>query len=166
MIWGLADRVRALLAGRRVTSHEGVAFVASEEGFVDHPYTDFAGVWTIGYGHAIRSGESFPAHITEDDARDLLRRDLAIAEEAVSRLVVVSLTQGQFDALVSFTFNLGTEALRGSSVLRLLNDGDAAGAAAAFELWCKARDPKTGELKVSPVLLRRRRRERALFEGA
>ncbi len=88
-----------------------------------------------------------------------LARNVAGIEIDVARLVKVPLTQGQFDALVSFAFNLGAAALAGSTLLRKLNAGDCAGAAAEFGKWVHA------DGTVLPGLVTRRARERALFEG-
>lgn len=97
--------------------------------------------------------------ITQQQADDYLRRDVRQFERAVARQVRVPLTQGQFDALVSFAFNLGEGALAQSTLLRLLNAGDYAGAAAQFDRWNKAGG------RVLPGLVRRRAAERALFEA-
>ena len=90
------------------------------EGFKDAKYQDVAGKWTIGYGHLVRSSESFN-EISETEAEELLRRDVESAERAVLRLVNVPLTDGQFDALVSFTFNLGSGAFQRSTLRRKVN---------------------------------------------
>jgi lysozyme len=66
-------------------------------------------------------GETFPNGVTEDEATNLLKADVTTAEQAVSRLVTVPLTPGQYDALVDFTYNLGAGSLKGSTLLRLLN---------------------------------------------
>jgi lysozyme len=149
------------------TSTNGVAFVDREEGEVLHLYTDSAGKPTIGVGHLVKAGENFTNGITHDEALALLAGDLSIAEGNVNRLCPAAgagtLSQNAFDALISFTFNCGGGALQVSSVRRLLNAGDMAGAAAAFELWDKRQDPKTGALVVDAGLLARRKREAALF---
>ncbi len=142
-------------------SDTGLRFIADEEGFVPHAYDDFAGVPTIGYGHVIRDGERFPATLSSLEALALLRADVALAEARVNTLVTVDLTQSQFDALVSFTFNCGGHALATSTLLRYLNEGDYVKAADEFTRWAKARIG--GHLQVAPVLLRRRRKERAMF---
>jgi lysozyme len=110
-------------------SAEGLDLIKKSEGFRDHVYRDVAGCPTIGYGHLIKPGESFPDGIAEPQASAILAADLQAAEQAVARLVKVALTQGQFDALVDFCFNLGAGRLASSTLLRELNAGhhDAAG---------------------------------------
>lgn len=93
------------------TSMEGRKFISDNEGVVLRPYQDSTGNWTIGCGHLIQEGESFPDQITFDQAMDLLAQDLQIAENAVNGLGW-ELNQGQFDALVDFTFNAGIGAIR------------------------------------------------------
>ncbi len=114
-----------------------------------------AGVWTIGYGTT--AGVKPGLIWTEAQAEAALRDDVVRFESAVLRLVRVPLNQNQFDALVSFTYNVGEGALAKSSVLRCVNAGDMAGAARAFALWNKAGG------KVLPGLVERRAREAALF---
>jgi lysozyme len=139
-------------------SDTGLQLVKVSEGCRLVPYRDSVGVWTDGYGntHGVVPGGP-PIGQAKADAD--LRRNLAGAEADVARLARVALTQGQFDALVSFTFNLGAGALGGSTLLRRLNAGDAAGAAAEFGKWIHAGS------EVLPGLVTRRAKERALFEG-
>ena len=138
-------------------SDRGLQLIKESEGLRLSAYRDCVGVWTIGYGHTA----GVPAGMTCDEATAAawLREDVAGAEAAVHRLATVPLRQGQFDALVSFTFNLGQGALASSTLLRKLNAGDCAGAAAEFPKWCHA------GREVPPGLVTRRARERALFEG-
>lgn len=138
-------------------SQNGLEFIAREEGTVLHVYVDQVGVQTIGVGHALRKGESFPNGITHEQAMSILASDVVIAENAVNADVKILLTQNQFDALVSFTFNLGTGSLGSSTLLKLLNAGDIQGAANEFLKWVK------GGGKVLPGLVARRGRERDLF---
>lgn len=144
------------------TSDAGLKFIMNWEGTILKPYKDIAGILTIGCGHVIRANENFGA-ITVQDALELLRKDISIAEDGVTKLVKVQLTQQMFDSLVSFVFNLGSGALASSTLLKLLNAGDFAGAANEFTKWCKATDPKTGKLIVNQGLLNRRKSESALF---
>jgi lysozyme len=110
-------------------SPAGLTLLRKSEGFRDRVYSDVAGFRTIGFGHRLTPGETFPSCISLSQGEAILNRDLAIAEAAVDRLVLVELTQGQFDALVDFAFNLGAGRLASSTLLRYLNSGkyDAAG---------------------------------------
>ncbi len=142
------------------TSDKGIALIKEFEGCKLTAYQDSVGVWTIGYGWTqpvdgkpIRAGMT----IKQETAERLLKTGLVSYESDVSRLVKVGLTQGQFDALVSFTYNLGARSLSTSTLLRKLNAGDCAGAANEFLRWNKAGG------KVLNGLTRRREAERALF---
>lgn len=142
------------------TSDKGIDLIKQFEGCKLSAYQDSVGVWTIGYGWTqpvdgkpIRAGMT----IKQETAERLLKTGLVSYETDVSRLVKVGLTQGQFDALVSFTYNLGARSLSTSTLLRKLNAGDYAGAADEFLRWNKAGG------KVLNGLIRRREAERALF---
>ena len=139
------------------TSPAGIAFIKKAEGLRLKAYQDVAGVWTIGYGStgAVREGDE----INEVVATELLSTDLRMAEVAVSHAVRQPMEQYEFDALVSFTFNLGAGALRRSTLLTLLNKGDKLGAAAEFARWHRA-----GGGRVTGLLIRRLR-EALMFLG-
>ncbi len=138
-------------------SQKGLDLIKSFEGLRLSAYKCPADVWTIGYGTT--AGVKPSQTITKERAEELLREDVARFEAQVLRLVKVPLTQGQFDGLVSFTYNLGAGNLSNSTLLRLLNAGDYAGAAEQFDRWSKAGG------RVLAGLVRRRAAERALFEG-
>ena len=104
----------------RHITQEGLNLIKHFEGFSPTVYTCPAGYATIGYGHLITKNESFKT-ITEDAAQVLLRSDAETAERAVLRYIDAPLTDGQFDALVSFTFNLGSGALQRSTLRRKVN---------------------------------------------
>jgi lysozyme len=108
----------------------GLDLIRRSEGFRGSTYLDPAGIPTIGYGHRLLPPESYPHGIAEQLAEQLLAGDVRLAEHAVARLVRVALTQGQFDALTDFCFNLGAGRLASSTLLDELNCGqyDAAGA--------------------------------------
>jgi len=118
-----------------------------------------AGKWTIGYGSTkgVRSG----MNISKAEAEELLVKDVNEFESAVNRLVKVPLTQNQFDALVSFAFNVGEGNLARSTLLRKLNTGDYDSVPAELNRWNKAR--VNGELTALKGLTRRRSAEGALF---
>ncbi|WP_368537220.1 lysozyme [Enterobacter hormaechei] len=141
-------------------SEKGIGLIKQFEGCKLTAYQDTVGVWTIGYGWT-QSVDSKPIRagmtIKQETAERLLKTGLVSYESDVSRLVKVGMTQGQFDALVSFTYNLGTRSLSTSTLLRKLNAGDYAGAADEFLRWNKAGN------KVLNGLTRRREAERALF---
>jgi len=117
------------------------------EGFRNRVYMDVAGFPTIGYGHRLLHPESFPNGIDEPQAANLLASDVRDAEQAVERLVKVTLTQGQFDALVDFCFNLGAGRLASSTLLKDLNCGRYDDAAEQLLLWDHADGKENAGLK-------------------
>ncbi|MGC0154945.1 lysozyme [Chromobacterium vaccinii] len=138
------------------TSQNGINLIQQFEGLRLAAYQDAVGVWTIGYGHTGADVHGGLA-IDQQQADQLLRQDLARFEQGVSRLATAPVNQNQFDALVSFSYNLGLGNLQSSTLLRLLNAGDYRGAAGQFPLWDKAGG------QVLPGLLKRRQAEQALF---
>ena len=102
-------------------SGAGLELIKRSEGFRDRTYLDVAGIPTIGYGHRLLPKQAFPEGVTEARAAEMLALDVQQAEQAVGRLVKVPLTQGQFDALVDFCFNLGEGRLASSTLLKVLN---------------------------------------------
>lgn len=137
------------------TSAVGINLIKRWEGFRSKAYLCPANVWTIGYGHTktAKAGQV----ISELQAKSLLIRDLAEYEQAVNELVTVPLTQNQFDALVSFAFNVGTGAFSRSTLLRVLNRGEYEKVASQFGRWVNGGGRKL------PGLVNRRREERELF---
>jgi lysozyme len=128
-------------------SAAGLELLKRSEGFVGHTYKDVAGFPTIGYGHRLRKGEWFPDGITEPEAVLLMRGDLAEVYAAIERLVKVPLTQGQFDALVDFTYNLGVGRLAASTMLKELNAGHFQSAAEQLLRWDIADGKENAGLK-------------------
>ena len=145
--------------GKRKLSINGLNELKQFEGLRLEVYNDAAGKPTIGYGHLIKPGESFPPAITKATALRLLSLDVAFAENAVNDLVSVPLSQTQFDALVSFTYNVGAGAFERSTVLALLNDADYIGATDELSRWVYAGG------NVVTGLVNRRQAEQALFWG-
>lgn len=135
-----------------IKHHEGVRL---------RPYRCPAGLWTVGVGHLIGDGKTLPdawnRTFTMEEVNDILKEDLRRFERGVLRLCPNGLTQSRFDALVSFSFNVGLGNLQRSSVRMRHNRGDYAGAAEAFLMWTKAAG------RVLPGLVNRRQDERALY---
>jgi lysozyme len=141
------------------TSDIGLALIQRFEGFSPTPYLCPAGIRTIGYGHVIQPWEKAALRVVDEDAASLLlRADVADAERAVHRFIAASLSQSQFDALVSFTFNLGAGALQRSTLRRVINRGEHDAVPRELMRWVWAGGRKlTG-------LARRRAAEAALYQ--
>ena len=139
------------------TSENGIKLIEQFEGCSLKSYQDVAGVWTNGYGntHGVVPGTT----ITQAQAESDLLSNVAGSEYVVNTVVKVTLTQNQFDALVDFVFNLGSGNFQSSTLLRLLNQGDFAGASNEFPKWNHA-----GGVVVAG-LTRRRLAEQALFNS-
>jgi lysozyme len=146
--------------GSKHINQEGFQLLTTFEGCELAAYDDGGGVWTIGYGHT--GDDVYPElTISQTQAEELLRGDLEKFESYVEDAVEVEIDDNQFSALVCFCFNVGpeTEGFGGSTLLKLLNDGDYQGAANQFPVWNKV----NGE--PWPGLTRRRLAEQALFVG-
>ena len=142
-----------------IVSPATLAFIKGFEGLRLTAYRDAVGVLTIGWGHTgdVQPGQQISLH----QAEVLLDLDANRAAAAVRRRVKVPLTPAQFDALVSFTFNLGEGRLAASTLLRQLNAGDYRGAAEELLRWDKG--TVRGRKVALPGLTRRRWAERELF---
>lgn len=140
------------------TSQRGLSLIKSFEGLHLQAYQDSVGVWTIGYGTT--RGVNAGMKISKEQAERMLLNDVQRFEPEVQRLVTAPLNQNQWDALISFTYNLGSANLESSTLRRLLNAGNYDAAAEQFPRWNKAGG------KVLPGLVRRRAAERDLFLGA
>ena len=143
------------------TSKAGLDLIKQFESFRAAPYLCSAGVPTIGYGTTVYPNgikvKLSDQKITQQLAETFLQHHVNAIEKDVLSLVKVPLTQNQFDALVSFAYNVGLGAFRDSTLLKLLNSGDIDGTSKQFERWNKAGG------KVSNGLTRRRNAEKALF---
>ena len=155
---GVGYQLAGALGGGMQISLAGLAHIKGWEGFRSYVYLDSAGKPTIGYGHLIKPYESFTT-ITEAEAARLLAKDVSTAENAVNAAVTVPLTQNQFDALVSFVYNVGAGAFSRSTMLKKLNQGDYFEAQKQFTRWVYAGG------KVVPGLANRRLAESRLFAG-
>lgn len=133
-------------------------FIAQREGLRLNAYPD-AGGYSIGYGHYLGTSPN-PATCTQEQATAWLADDAQNAANAVNKFVTVPLTQNQFDALVSFAYNVGVDAFRKSTLVKKLNLGDTHSAAAEFNRWIYSQG------KIVVALMDRRAAESALFSGA
>lgn len=142
-------------------SDNGIKCLTHDEGLSLKPYLDGGGVPTIGYGSTYyEDGTKVTMKdppITQERAYELMRSVVKNFEKGVNDLVAVELSQNHFDALVCLTYNIGVEGFRTSTLLKLLNKGDFAGAAAQFPRWNKDNG------KVIRGLTLRREREQKLF---
>lgn len=139
----------------RSINTDGLELIKSFEGFRSSAYKDSVGIWTIGYGHT-RGVTSASPDITPEQAEALLAGDLENAELAVEKMIITTLNDNQYAALVSLVYNVGTAPLT-HTLGTLLNSGDYEGAADEFPKWNHA-----GGV-VSNGLVRRRAAERDLF---
>lgn len=135
-------------------SQKGIDLIKQFEGCKLTSYQDQNGIWTIGYGHVSWGHEQ---QITQEQADSYLCYDLQSAEGAVNRFVDTLINQNQFDALVSFTYNVGSGSFKYSTLLKLLNSGNTSLAANEFLRWDKINE------QVSEGLMNRRKAEQALF---
>jgi GH24 family phage-related lysozyme (muramidase) len=155
---------KAARPGKNRMSSSGLERIRESESFSPRTYDDGVGNHTIGYGHMLRHGESFPGGITESRALELFADDVsAIADHALDQ-VTVPLTQNQTDALGSFIFNVGPGNFA-RSVLPALNAGDFERATNHMARFTQGRNQRNGELTVLRGLARRRREEIALFNA-
>lgn len=149
-------------------SKKMVEFITSFEGFEPKPYLDIADVPTIGFGATYyENGVKVTmkdAPITKERALELKAFHLRIAEAAVNKFVKANINQNQFDALVSFTYNLGVGALQNSTLLKKVNaNPNDESIANEFKKWVNARNKKTGKLEKSNGLIRRRNEESTFY---
>lgn len=144
------------LAATLVPSPSGLDSIKRHEGVRHSAYLDAVRIPTICYGSTsgVRMGDT----ATPAQCAELLRKDATYAGAGVAKLVQVPLTQGQYDALVSFVFNVGETQFRRSTMLRKLNAGDCHGAAREFDRWVFAGGKRLAGL------VKRRSDERSTFE--
>lgn len=143
-------------------SEQGTDIIQKHEGLRTAAYLDPVGIPTICYGST--SGVKLGQVATKDECYRKYVQDSTRAAEDVRRLVVHPITQGQFDALVSFVFNVGVGNFRSSTLLKRINAGECLAAGQEFPRWNKATDKRTGKKVVLPGLTTRRADERSLWE--
>lgn len=142
----------------RSTTQKGVDFIKSFESFVPVPYICPAGYWTIAWGHLIKPGEKF-VKVDEATGEIILKKDLRGAEGSVLRLINIPLDDDQFDALVSFAFNLGGGALQRSTLRIKVNREDHEDVPDEFRRWVYSKGRKL------PGLIRRRNDEAMMYQS-
>jgi lysozyme len=158
----LTGVVQVLAVSEMKASDEAIVILKAEEGFSQKPYWDYA-QWTVGYGTKCPDDklEEYKQNgITEEEAEVLLREHITRFELEVNKFIDktgISLNQNQFDALVSFVFNLGRDRFRQSSLLKFLNSAHFPLAGGQFDRWIYA------DGKVMQGLVKRRAAEKALF---
>jgi lysozyme len=153
-------------------SEKARKLLARWEGVRKEVYDDVAGLPTIGVGHLLTQDElhsgtididgqavDYRRGLSDSQVLDLLAQDLVRFEKAVEELVEVSLSQNQFDALISFSFNVGTSAFGKSTLLKVLNQGQYDQVPAQLRRWVKAGG------KTVDGLVNRRENEIALWNG-
>lgn len=122
-------------------SDEGAQIIREFEGYSPFIYKDAVGLPTVGFGHLLRPGEKIKEPLMGPEAEMLLRADFKPVERGINKLVRVSLSQSRFDAMGSFTFNLGIGALQGSTLLRYVNLERHDDVPAQFRRWVFAGQP-------------------------
>jgi lysozyme len=158
-------------------SKEGMKLLVSWEGFKNNMYLDQAKKESIGIGHLLTKAELASGKIfiengyydwrnglTDELVYKLCDQDLARFQLVVNEEVKIPITQNQFDALVLFSFNIGTEGFRTSTALKHLNAGAHARVGEAMKWWNKITNKKTGLMEVCDDLVERREAEVKLFE--
>lgn len=142
-------------------SENGIELIKEFEGYKSEAYQCTSGIWTIGYGHTKNVQKNDTCSVEE--ATEFLKQDVEIAERAINQLVKVELNQNQFDALVSFVFNIGVgnkvskKGFAGSTMLAFLNAGHFPLAAGQFDRWVYSKS------EISKGLVKRRKKEKELF---
>lgn len=140
-------------------SEKGINFIIKEEGEILHSYKCPAGIWTIGVGHTGKDVKPDMV-ISKEKSRDLLKCDLRRFESIVDKSIKVQLKQCEYDALVSFSFNIGCSAFEKSTLVKKINAN-----APIKEIEAEFRKWRMGGGKVLPVLVARREREIKLYKG-
>ena len=144
-------------------SPQGLERIRTHEAYIGKVYDDGVGNRTVGYGHMLRSGESFPGGLTEAQAQELFAKDVERIVSPVLDRINVQLTQNQVDAIGSFVFNVGPGNFT-RSILPNLNLGNHRGVLASMFKYITGRNQRTGERVTLRGLLKRRQEEIALYK--
>lgn len=144
-------------------SPQGLERIRAHEAYVAKVYDDGVGNQTVGYGHMLHSGESFPGGLTVEQAQELFAKDVERIVSPVLDRIKVQLTQNQVDAIGSFTFNVGPGNFT-RSILPNLNLGNHRGVLASMFKFITGRNQRTGERVTLRGLVKRRQEEIALYK--
>ena len=152
---------------RKTISKRGIEHLKFLEGERLKVYLDNANIPTVGVGHKVLPVDNLKVGdmITQKKSSSLLRKDLSVAKTAVNTQVKVPLNQSQYDALVSFVFNVGIYNFAESTLLEKLNEYDYQGALAEFPRWKYSTDANTGIKSINNGLVKRRKYEQDLFNA-
>lgn len=147
-------------------SKEGISLIQSFEGYRSKAYKDSKGLWTIGWGSTkIFNREVLPSdEVTPEQAEEQFQKDIVRFENAVNKLVKSNLTQKQFDALVSFVYNIGEYAFKNSYLLVKLNIGEYYSIPRELIQWCHS-EINNKMVKVKGLLIRRLKEATLFAEG-
>ena len=144
-------------------SEKGIKFLKDLEGFRESPYQCSAKAWTIGYGSTYYLDGTDPI-ISEHDADLLIRHTLGNYQDAINPLLIVNLTQNQYDAIISFVYNIGPGAFKESTILKRINANPKdERIRAEFLRWNKEKDRETNKWKENEGLTKRRKKEADLY---
>ena len=153
-----ADAVKVFTYRKKMNiGSKGIELIKHFEGCELEAYKCAAGVWTIGYGHI--KGVTSDSVITQEQAEQMLVEELHEYEGYINNMVTVELNQNQYDAMVSWVYNLGGGNLKASTLLKVVNQGEFDGVPAQIMRWNKAGG------KVLEGLTRRRQAEADLFSA-
>jgi lysozyme len=144
-----------------ILDKKGIDLIQLNEGLSLKAYLDTGGVWTIGWGNTSINGKPVTKGMTctREEADEEFLKDTQDSQKAVNRLVKVPLTQGQYNALVDFVFNLGVDQFSKSTILKLLNNRDYDGACSQFMRWIYDNGKVVDGLKL------RRQRAQEMFKS-
>src|SRR4030095_9272186 len=153
-------------------SSAGVELIKNFEGFVPKLYNDPVGHCTVGYGTLVHKGncdgsaseQPYAGGVTKEKATELLTQEASEFAKTINEKVTVQLNQNQFDALVSFVYNVGAGNFQNSTLLKLLNQGKYDSVPTELKKWTKGR--QNGQLVELPGLVKRRAAEADLFTKA
>lgn len=159
-IYWIGGLAVALLVIAKAIPQSVMDLIKKHEGWRATVYLDAAGKKTIGYGHLILPGETF-TRITKEQGEALLQADMARIWNAIKGNITRPISDNQKAAIMCFAFNVGASAFNNSTLLKKLNAGDTAGAAAEFMKWNKI--TVAGVKQESQGLTNRRKSEQTLF---